>query len=254
MSSLSSPQSLSPISPLKIPNACNASEEFLDARDLAQLSPLPEFDQYFMDTQHARYPKDSRLSVSDDESLYRRTIVYLGKEAILEKTADKIEFLHRLLEQWSQFKETFFKELEGQIELNISETGKHAMLAAIKRLKQDQSESRGEIQETIELLSLHLDENNPILLHHAAYHNYFALIKLIIFCGGIDPNAQDEQGNSALHWAVAKQNYQSIEMLLRCGALLNMPNDEGRAPIDYARDYKMEKFFEILHRLEKGSE
>ncbi|MBR5887881.1 MAG: ankyrin repeat domain-containing protein [Akkermansia sp.] len=57
----------------------------------------------------------------------------------------------------------------------------------------------------------------------------------MLVAAGVDINAKDESSSTILHKCVNKQDrHQLIPILLKCGAKVNEPDDEGRTPLFYA--------------------
>ena len=59
-------------------------------------------------------------------------------------------------------------------------------------------------------------------------------IRLLIEAGA-NINATDDQGNTALHEAVARRQTFAAKMLIECGANMGIRNLAGQTPIDLAR-------------------
>ncbi|MCS5711374.1 ankyrin repeat domain-containing protein [Candidatus Berkiella aquae] len=62
-----------------------------------------------------------------------------------------------------------------------------------------------------------------------------ALVTLI--ADGIDIDAQDDKGNTPLHWAVRQGYPEIIQLLIDNGANVNAQNNEGNAPLHLATTY-----------------
>lgn len=50
-------------------------------------------------------------------------------------------------------------------------------------------------------------------------------------------NTPDREGNSPLHWAMMKMNYQAVVNLVRCGADVSKMNHQGRTPLHIASEH-----------------
>ncbi len=91
--------------------------------------------------------------------------------------------------------------------------------------------------------------NMGTLLHTAALHNYFDMVRLLLEFGS-DPNKTDDSGNTPLHVA-AKSKYPNeggwcVEALLQAGADVNAKNNEGLTPLDVAKKEGCEHVRELL--------
>lgn len=97
-------------------------------------------------------------------------------------------------------------------------------------------------EKTIDILTL-TDSGGYKPIHYAiAAQNEFLFNSLIeIFSTfPFSPfyfNAIDKEGNSPLHWAMMKMNYQAVVNLVRCGADVSQMNNQGRTPLHMATDH-----------------
>ncbi|RKP17632.1 ankyrin [Rozella allomycis CSF55] len=64
-------------------------------------------------------------------------------------------------------------------------------------------------------------------------------------------NALDDLGNTPLHWAVYKENYQFVEALLKFNVSLDIHNSEGYNPVQLASNLKINWFAKLLEKYEK---
>lgn len=94
------------------------------------------------------------------------------------------------------------------------------------------------------------------LLHTAAFSGHLDIIKKVIKAG-IDVNAIDEDGNTALHLATCNLKDKAVKVLVENGAELStvIQNKTGKLPIGSIKPYfldnekykeKIEKVFDIL--------
>jgi cytohesin len=63
---------------------------------------------------------------------------------------------------------------------------------------------------------------------------------------GTDPNARDNNNNTALHLASQKRHVQVVEILLDCGADPNAQNKDNRASLDLASEAEYVKVVRLL--------
>ena len=61
-----------------------------------------------------------------------------------------------------------------------------------------------------------------------------------------DVNEQDENGNTALMYAVKYNNLSVVEALIKEGADVNVRNETGNTPLMYAAEYENSEAFDIL--------
>ena len=79
------------------------------------------------------------------------------------------------------------------------------------------------------------NEENP--LHTAIDHNDFDMVKYLIEEGGADLDAKDNDpwsGGTALHKAIYLDHMEIVELLLKKGAKVDVPNGQGLPPLHYA--------------------
>lgn len=86
-------------------------------------------------------------------------------------------------------------------------------------------------------------------LHIAARSSFFDIVRLLLKYGA-DPNRQDENGDTPLHF-VASSKYPNeggwcVEALLQAGADVNARNNAGLTPLDIARNSGREHIQELL--------
>lgn len=94
----------------------------------------------------------------------------------------------------------------------------------------------GRPEKPIQILSL-ADSCGYLPIHYAiAAHDEFLFNSLVeIFLTFPTPmfyfNSPDRVGNTPIHWAIMRRNYQAVVVLVRCGADSSRMNDEGRTPL-----------------------
>ncbi len=93
-----------------------------------------------------------------------------------------------------------------------------------------------------------VDNNNRTLLMFAASFGDKEIINEIVKYGnGIDKT--DNNGQTALHWAVQCNKYDSVEELIRLKANPNIKDDYSRLPIDIAENEGYEEIYQFLNNL-----
>ena len=93
-----------------------------------------------------------------------------------------------------------------------------------------------------------VDNNNRTLLMFAAAFGDREIINEIVKYGnGIDKT--DNNGQTALHWAVWYNKYDSVEELIRLNANPNIKDDYSRLPIDIAENEGYEEIYQFLNNL-----
>ncbi|EAY09187.1 hypothetical protein TVAG_364020 [Trichomonas vaginalis G3] len=65
---------------------------------------------------------------------------------------------------------------------------------------------------------------------------------------GTDPNIQDGDGYTPLHWAVQKQNENFVEILVEFKANSNFGDFEGITPLEMAKAMKLDNILTIMER------
>ncbi|KAG1046812.1 hypothetical protein G6F43_010715 [Rhizopus delemar] len=109
------------------------------------------------------------------------------------------------------------------------------------------------VEKVKELMSnVHLDINmksgpsQTTALHEAAFIGFEQGIHLLLKHSEIDLNITDQLGQTALHYAVQRNQVSSLRVLLAAGARLDLSCIHGRLPIHTAAMYGFEKCIELL--------
>ena len=63
---------------------------------------------------------------------------------------------------------------------------------------------------------------------------------------GADVNMADNEGNTALHYALNDYNAEGARYLIRKGADYNRPNNEGETPVQIAVEKGMDTVLELM--------
>lgn len=66
---------------------------------------------------------------------------------------------------------------------------------------------------------------------------------------GIDLNATDNIGATAINWAARMGNFEIVKLLADAGAQIGTPNNDKKTALDYARDLKHAKIVEYLEKM-----
>ncbi|XP_014681617.1 PREDICTED: ankyrin repeat domain-containing protein 39-like [Priapulus caudatus] len=88
-------------------------------------------------------------------------------------------------------------------------------------------------------------------MHRAAYCGHSKVI-LDLLQAKADPTLQDKDGKTALHKAAEMSQKEAFEVLLKTNKhLLNIKDNNGKAPVDYIKEHKahLEHCKEILQNL-----
>lgn len=83
------------------------------------------------------------------------------------------------------------------------------------------------------------------LLHSTAKKGEASKLKVLIDCG-CDVNEQDDEGNTALHYAVMNEHVDCVEALLQLGAIPNIFNDDDEPPLYFALETRNMRIAELL--------
>ena len=75
------------------------------------------------------------------------------------------------------------------------------------------------------------DQNKKTFLHHAARLGNLELMRVLLDREGIDIEAKDESGTTALSYAVGQGNKAIVELLIRKGAKKDTQNSDGITPL-----------------------
>ena len=79
----------------------------------------------------------------------------------------------------------------------------------------------------------------------AAEHWHTASMKKLVGLG-VDLNAQNNRGNTALHLALGNYDEKTARYLIKKGARFDIVNNEGRSPLDIAVEKGMESVLELM--------
>ena len=122
--------------------------------------------------------------------------------------------------------------------------------------------ARGGFRGIVSLLAVHADLNAKDLKGATALMRAVerpdSLIKPIrkinyivktLLNEGADPNIQDNEGYSALMWAVHWGNKDAIELLVEHGADMSLKNDEGESALSIADSNGDKDMVEFLHQI-----
>lgn len=84
------------------------------------------------------------------------------------------------------------------------------------------------------------------LLHYAVFNRDTTLAKLLLEQWHVDPNAQDEEGDTPLHYCSVYKDNACVDILLENGANPNMQNCTLLTPFHYAaaNAFRVKKFLE----------
>ena len=72
--------------------------------------------------------------------------------------------------------------------------------------------------------------------------------KIALESGLFDVNMKDNDGNTALMYAVGREDYNTVKLLLDNGADVNMKNNDGDTALDYAKEYERTEIIELLNK------
>ena len=99
------------------------------------------------------------------------------------------------------------------------------------------------------MLASQANASTQDLLNSIKQKNVAQLTKLL--AGGEDVNGRNEQGNTALHYAVAMDNAELTKILLANGADINALNDKGWSPVKLQRLNKLKMCCHFLSKFRK---
>ncbi|EIE83898.1 hypothetical protein G6F46_009505 [Rhizopus delemar] len=88
--------------------------------------------------------------------------------------------------------------------------------------------------------------NHTTALHEAAFIGFYQGIQLLTRHPKIDLDATDNQGQTALHYAVQRNQVECLRVLLSAGARLDLSCQRGRLPIHTAALYGFESCICLL--------
>lgn len=88
------------------------------------------------------------------------------------------------------------------------------------------------------------DRNGSTPLHHASIQRDLKCIKLLFGFKApkksnikkVDVNAQNDYKRTPLHCAVAYSQFEAVDILLKKNACIDLEDNDGKTPVDYARE------------------
>jgi ankyrin repeat protein len=78
------------------------------------------------------------------------------------------------------------------------------------------------------------DDNGRTALFYAAQFERIILLQRLLSSYGALVDVKDKSGRTALSYAVQRNSYRSTELLLEAGAEIALEDDQGRSPLFYA--------------------
>ena len=81
----------------------------------------------------------------------------------------------------------------------------------------------------------------------AAVYKSYDKIVTVLLKHNANPNIQDSQGGTAMHYAVLFKKYEIIKLLIDADADFNIQNNVKKSALDFAISYKDEKLNELLN-------
>lgn len=69
---------------------------------------------------------------------------------------------------------------------------------------------------------------------------------------GVDVNAKDQYGNTALHFSVFNEDMEQVKLLIEAGADTTAKNSNGDTPLDIARGIQNQELVDFL--ISKGAD
>jgi hypothetical protein len=91
-------------------------------------------------------------------------------------------------------------------------------------------------------------EYGATLLHIAAANGYLDVLQLLLDVPGINPNLQDENGETPLHCAVSQNQYECVLQLWGKGADHMAVNNLRQKPIVCSEDQTMIRLIQALEK------
>lgn len=172
-------------------------------------------------------------------------------EMLLEKGADPNRYLES---GWSPIEATFVDGNETRYEIaqmliehgadvNLHGSNTSALFHELHRLiySQDLTQSAYAAAEASVLLLIDngaalTDEKGNTALHFSAFSDQMALTERLLACDAAMLNAANQQGETALIWAVKAEATQTARYLLERGADQMLQDEEGKTAFDYAEE------------------
>lgn len=99
-----------------------------------------------------------------------------------------------------------------------------------------------------------LDPDGWTPLHHLAEFNQNQEILSYLIEKGVDLDAKDKYGSTALHYAVRNHAFEMVRQLVECGANLDAEDDSNRSVLDeaeYASAFKIVTYLEQVMTAKK---
>ncbi len=77
---------------------------------------------------------------------------------------------------------------------------------------------------------------NHTLAHAAISNENYPAVLSVIAAAGVDLDARDDDGRTALHHAIDNDNSKAARLLIKLGAGLEIENDAGYSPLRFCQD------------------
>ena len=98
------------------------------------------------------------------------------------------------------------------------------------------------------LFDVNMKDNvgNTALMYAVGREDYNT-VKLLLD-NGADVNMQNKYGRTALMYAVDRGDYNTVNLLLDNGADVNMKDNDGNTALDYDKEYERTEIIELLNK------
>ncbi|MDX2049764.1 MAG: ankyrin repeat domain-containing protein [Rickettsiaceae bacterium] len=140
--------------------------------------------------------------------------------------------------------------IKALIERGAIQNSTALLKAKLQEENEESIELLNKLKESFPDLKLEIDFSTETdlkgrLLLKAAKHNHAFAAKALLEMHA-DPNVKDQEGKTALRYAVEKGNKELVEELLKQVADPNVKDQEGKTAIDYAKESKDQQLLEAF--------